>query len=38
MVDAPIELRVSEVGVYWLEVSIDGEQAARTPIHVRAGT
>ena len=35
---APIELRVSEVGVYWLEVSIDGEQAARTPIHVRAGT
>jgi hypothetical protein len=35
---APIELRVSEVGVYWLEVFIDGEQAARTPIHVRAGT
>jgi hypothetical protein len=32
---APIELRVEEPGVYWLEVSIDGEQAARTPFHIR---
>ena len=35
---APIERRVVEPGVYWLEVSIDGEQAARTPIHIREGT
>ena len=34
---APIELRVVEPGVYWLEVFIDGEQAARTPIHIRTG-
>ena len=31
----PIELRVEDPGVYWLEVMIDGEQAARTPIHIR---
>jgi hypothetical protein len=35
---APIELHVVESGVYWLEVTIDGEQAARTPIHIRPGT
>jgi len=34
---APIELRVAEPGVYWLEVFIDGEKAARTPIHIRTG-
>src|SRR5690348_994555 len=30
----PIELRVEDPGVYWLEVTIDGEEAARTPIHI----
>jgi hypothetical protein len=34
---APIELRVEEPGVYWLEISIEGERAARTPIHIRMG-
>jgi len=31
----PIELRVEDPGVYWLEVTIDGERAARTPVHIR---
>lgn len=34
---APIELRVEKPGAYWLEVSVDGEQVARTPIHIRMG-
>ena len=32
----PIELRVADPGVYWLEVTIDGEEAARTPLHILA--
>src|SRR5260370_190167 len=31
---APIELRVVEPGVYWLEGSIDWEQATPNPIHI----
>jgi hypothetical protein len=37
-ITGPVEIRVDEPGVYWLELTIDGEQAARTPIHIRPGT